>query len=314
MTPAELQQFADISLASSFVGNTLPGYTDRNTDFGIILNGVFGCNNEFSYQLAVLNGDSGDSTRNIFSGNTDDNLAYGARVNWAFLGATGYEEGALRQNTCTWYGELGAWAYYQADRRDWSNLNTNPVIHFDTSTHLRLGADLQLGYGGLSFTGAFNYLDTQFENNELLGGGVAGNPGVGDYTGTAILLQAGYLFPCTAWEIAARFSTITLTEGATANGAAARPEVEGTLSEFGAAINYYLNGHGNKLTLDAAWITASDQVTAVGLNGLVDAYAGYAGFYQASNFANGQLAPAAGAAKSTDNDVLLIRFQWQLAL
>jgi hypothetical protein len=280
MTPPELQQFVDISLASSILGSLLPGYTDRNRDFGFIVHGAIGCNNELGYMISVTNGDSGDSIRNIMDGRTDDHLAYGGRLNWAFAGATGYEEGALRQNTCTWYGELGGWIYYEADRRDFAN----PAASRDQGDLMAAGGDVQVGYGGLSFTGAFHFIDASSDN-----------PLIGDIEGWGILAQAGYLFCDSAFEIAARYSYFKLEQSVL-------PGNDNALTEFGAAINYYLNGHGNKLTLDASYITAEDTLHPF-LANHIDPYPGYAGFFQ----------PIVGGNR-TDNDQILIRFQWQLAL
>ena len=83
-----------------------------------MIHGAFGCQNEWSYMLSVTNGDGGDSIRNVLDITTSDNLAFGGRLNWAFLNPSGYQEGATRQNTCSWYGELGVWAFYYADRFD----------------------------------------------------------------------------------------------------------------------------------------------------------------------------------------------------
>ena len=53
-------------------------------------------------------------------------------------------------------------------------------------------------------------------------------------------------------------------------------------------MNYYIDGHADKVTLDAAFISTDD------INLLTDVYAGY----------NATL----------DSDGLLLRLQWQLAL
>jgi hypothetical protein len=54
-------------------------------------------------------------------------------------------------------------------------------------------------------------------------------------------------------------------------------------------VNYYIDGHGNKLTWDATFITPEDDG-----NFFADVYAGYSA--------------------TDDSDGMLIRFQWQLAL
>ncbi len=90
-------------------------------------------------------------------------------------------------------------------------------------------------------------------------------------------LRAGDL---SAGDIAARFDMNNLT-----------PPGGTELSNWEAAgaINYYLNGHGNKLTVDVTYVDGDD------LGSIPDLYAGY-------NFV------------TPDNSALMIRFQWQLAL
>jgi hypothetical protein len=227
-----------------------------------MVHGSFGCDNELSYMVAVTNGDGGDSIRNVLDVRTDDNLAYSARVNWAFLNPIGYEEGALRQMTCEWYGEVGAWAHYYADRVD--------KPHQVVADWLNFGVDLALGYGGFSFTAAFTIQD--FSDGVFAGA---------DVSGTLWLAQVGYLFPDTAWEVAARVDSITsdLITGS-----------DGTTTEFAFVVNYYLNGHGNKVSLDVSFIDVDEEAFS-----LPDLYAGYS-----------IVAPGDSA--------ILLRFQWQLAL
>jgi hypothetical protein len=263
MTPPELQQFVDISLATSWTGWWMPGYTDRNRDHGVMVHGSFGCENELSYMVAVTNGDGGDSIRNVLDVRSDDNLAYSARLNWAFLKPIGYEEGALRQMTCEWYGEVGAWAHYYADRVD--------KPHTTIADWLSFGVDLALGYGGFSFTGAFTIQDF----SDL---GVSGT----DISGTIWLAQLGYLIPDTAWEVAVRVDGYTVDPSTSASDTSA--------SEIAAVVNYYLNGHGNKLSLDVSLLDTDDPGIV-----LPDAYPGY------NRLGSGDSA-------------ILLRFQWQLAL
>src|SRR5204863_2986114 len=49
MTPPEMQQFVDVSLAAASVGMMMTGWTDRNRDYGVMLHGVLGCDGQFSY-------------------------------------------------------------------------------------------------------------------------------------------------------------------------------------------------------------------------------------------------------------------------
>ena len=61
--------------------------------------------------------------------------------------------------------------------------------------------------------------------------------------------------------------------------------------EFAFGVNYYLNGHANKLQLDVSFLEASE-----GAVGIWSPYPGYL--------------PLLG----NENSQILIRFQWQLAL
>ncbi len=258
MTPPEMQQFVDISMASSFIGQTMPGYTDRNRDYGFLLHGAFGCDGEWQYILGVTNGD-GVVHRNVLDGETSDNFAYSARVNWDIKGHLGYEEGALRSHDCAWAASIGVWAHYYADAAQ-----HNPFEKF--ADRLSYGVDGAFQYGGFSLTAAYNGLTWAPPDGST----------ADDLNASSYLVQAGYLFPGTAWEIAARYSRYEMDDLA----------VDG--SEIGVAVNYYIDGHADKVTLDAAFITADD------FNILGDMYAAY-------------LPTGAG-------DAVLIRLQWQLAL
>jgi hypothetical protein len=263
MTAPELQQFVDIGLASAYIGNELPGYTDRNRDYGIMLHGVIGCDGGWSYLITVTNGD-GPATRNVLDVTSNDNLAYSARVNWDIKGHIGYEEGALHQHDCEWLLSAGAWVYAYTDI-------LNDKTHTSNGDILAWGVDLSAGYGGWSFTGAYNTFDrtdSAFTN---------------DANGWSYFAQVGYLFPDTAWEIAARYGWYTheFDAGGTFGG-----------SEIAAAINYYIDGHSDKLTLDAAWLTGEE-------DGQFEVFDTYAAYWD--NLSDG-------------NTAILIRFQWQLAL
>ena len=85
-----------------------------------------------------------------------------------------------------------------------------------------------------------------------------------------------------AWEIAARYSAYTY---------------EDDLADYGAweaagAVNYYIDGHADKVTLDVAWIGAEDDG-----NYLWDYVNVYPAYWSTG-----------------DSDGLLVRLQWQLAL
>ena len=263
MVAPEHQQFIDVSLGSAWTAAWMPGLTDRNRDHGFMVHGSFGCSNEWSYQIAVTNGDGGDSMRNVLDHRTSDNLAFGARLNYAFLGPIGYVEGALANDSCAWAGEIGVWGHYYADRSD--------KPHAVQGDRLNAGADLALLYGGFSFTGAYNIQ----EHTDVA---VAG----ADWSATSWLAQLGYHFPGTAWEIAGRASSYEWTSPANAVG---------DVFEFAFGVNYYLNGHNNKLQVDVAFLEGTDN--AAGIN---SPYPGYQ------------------ATLGGENSATMLRFQWQLAL
>lgn len=274
MVAPELQQFVDISMASAVTGWLQPGMTDRNRDYGMMLHGAFGCKNEWQYMLAVTNGDGGDGIRNVMNPMTSDNLMYSGRLNWAFLEPIGYTEGATRFESCEWYGEVGVWGSYYADRID--------MPHTKMGNRLMLGGDLALGFGGFSFTGAFTYF--KFSDSDLRGIGSPFN----DEKWLVGLAQIGYLFPGSSWEIAGRLSgyqrTITRVTG----------DIKPKTYAAAGVINYYLNGHANKLSLDFTWIKGK----ADGLQG-----GGYYDVYSGVPLGYG-----------SDGTSFLFRFQWQLAL
>ena len=261
MTEPELQQFVDVSLASAELGASMPGWYGRNYDYGFMVHGVLGCDGAFSYLATVTNGD-GIVHRNVLDGTTTDNLAYSARVNWDFMGHMGYEEGALRQTQCGWVGAVGAWAHYYSDA-----YQHNPFVK--EADKLSWGVDAALGFGGFSLTAAWSMVTWDSEQ-------------FSDVDMTTYLLQVGYLFPGSAWEIAARYS------------AYAADDVGGDFGawEAGGAVTYYVDGHADKVTLDAAWIGAEDDG-----NFTWDEFNVYPAYWHTG-----------------DSDGLLVRLQWQLAL
>jgi hypothetical protein len=264
MTPPEMQQFVDISLASASVGSMMPGYTDRNRDYGIAVHGPLGCDGAWTYLLTVTNGD-GPVHRNVLDGATNDNLAYSARVNWDILGHMGYEECALNQRECEWRLAVGAWGHAYANI-------TQDRSHFNAGQWWNYGVDVAGGYGGLTFCAAYSISTVK-----------DGDPGFIEQESACWCAQVGYLFPGTAWEIAARYSLVTMDMG---SGLAKMTE---GAHEYAFAVNYFIDGHSDKLTLDASFIEGDDLGNHFG-----DVYAGY----EPTGTGNG----------------MLLRFQWQLAL
>jgi hypothetical protein len=236
----------------------MPGYSDRNRDYGFLLHGAFGCDGEWQYMIGVTNGD-GVVHRNVLDGTTSDNFAYSARVNWDIKGHLGYEEGALRSHDCEWAAAVGVWAHYYADAEQ-----HNPFNKF--ADRLTYGADGAFQYGGFSLTAAYSAFTWSPPD------GI----GADDLEGFSYLGQVGFLFPGTAWEIAARYAYYEVSD----------EDLDAT--EIGVAVNYYIDGHADKVTLDVSMLSSDS------INALSDTYAGYSASY--------------------DSDAILIRLQWQLAL
>jgi hypothetical protein len=257
MTPPEMQQFVDISLASALIGQSMPGYSDRNRDYGVLLHGAFGCDGEFQYMVGVTNGD-GIVHRNVLDGQTDDCFAYSARVNWDIKGHVGYEEGALRSHECEWAAAIGAWAHYYTDAQSHNNFSK-------LGDKLEWGVDAAFVWGGFSFTAAYNAYDWEFPTSSV--------------DGFSWFAQAGYLFPGTAWELAVRYGAYEANDST----------LTWTTTEVAVAVNYYIDGHADKLTLDASFLSPDDAG-----NIFADTYAGYSATF--------------------DSDAVLVRLQWQLAL
>ena len=109
------------------------------------------------------------------------------------------------------------------------------------------------------------------------------------------LLSAVLVFG--AWEIAGRWDAYDSENLTPVVGVQQMPLGNGSVSEFAFGVNYYLNGHGNKLSLDVSFIEGDD----AGSVQLFDPYAGYQG-------------AAGGAGTGANTYGTLIRFQWQLAL
>ena len=242
-SPAE-QQFADISLASTAVGTFLPGYSDRNRDYGVAAHGALGRRDEWSYLVTLTNGD-GPPRRNVFDGLTDDNFAYGARVDWRPLGYVGWGEGA-RSDRCPGLDvAVGAWA------------NAYHDVNFDRPHTLLArrsagGLDALARRGGWSFTGAYSAI--HFE-------GSGGLTSTDNLDVQAWLLQAGYRFRDSPLEVAARLDGYSVDPNSTARFGAI---------EFGVAGIFHIDGNRAKVTIDAALLHPEDDG-----NFQADVYAGY---------------------------------------
>jgi hypothetical protein len=258
MTRPEHQQFVDVSMASAWIGQQYVGYTDRNRDYGIALLGDFGGRGEFSYYATITNGD-GPRTRNVLDVTTTDNLAYSARLAWDVRGDVPYVEGSLNQHEREWGVNIGAWAFaFDEITLDKPHTRAGEVWCY--------GVDTAVNYGPWSFTGAYNWAQ---RNDSDVGS---------DYDGWSGLLQLGFHVPNSPWAVAARHSAYSWDyDGSSVKQGGA---------EWGFAVNYYVDGDRNKLTLDATWINGGYEDR----NNLEDVYAGYH--------------------NTNDGDALMFRFQW----
>ena len=263
MVPPELQQFVDVGMAAADVGGMMPGWTDRNRDYGLAFHGALGCDGQVQYLVTVTNGD-GPVHRNVLDGTTNDNLAYAARVNWDVVGHQGYSECAIGYGECEWRLAVGAWAHAYTHV-----VSDRP--HVTASDDLNWGVDVAGGYGGFSFCAAYSGSDMDSDD-----------PAMDTWAG-CWCVQAGYLFPGTAWEIAARYAVIDMEMGT-----GATKMTEGA-TEMAFAVNYFIDGHADKLTADVSFISANDDGNIFG-----SVYPGYE--------------------PTGTGDGMLIRLQWQLAL
>lgn len=263
MVPPELQQFVDISSAAADMGGMMPGWTDRNRDYGLAFHGAFGCDGQFQYLATITNND-GPVHRNILDGTTNDNLAYGLRLNWDIIGRQGYSECAIGYHECEWRLAVGGWAHAYAHV-----VSDRP--HRKMSDDFNWGFDIAGGYGGFSFCAA--YSGSEMDSDD---------PMMTTWAG-CWCVQAGYLFPGTAWEIAARYAVIDMEMGS-----GAFLMVEGA-TEIAFAVNYFIDGHADKLTADVSFISANDDGNIFG-----SVYPGYQ--------------------PTLTGDGMLFRLQWQLAL
>ena len=147
--------------------------------------------------VAVTNGDGGDSIRNVLDSATSDNLAYSARLNWAFLKPhrlQGGRDPSEHLRLVRRGRRVGALLRGPPRRRH------SGLPHTALYDRLAAGLDLALGYGGFSFTGAFTYVD-------LTGSDVFCRRAVDAVAGAGRLP----LPRARPWEIAARWSAYPRT-------------------------------------------------------------------------------------------------------
>ena len=130
------------------------------------------------------------------------------------------------------------------------------------------GVDAQAGYGSWSLSAAYSH--ARLDKSDI--------PGFDRLDGWSWLVHAGYLFPDSAWEVAARYDVHGLD--------AFQRSFGGT--EIAGAVTYYVDGHSDKVTLDLARIRGDHQADVQ-----ADTYAGYS---------------------AVTADAWMLRLQWQLAL
>ena len=74
MVPPELQQFVDVGMAAADVGGMMPGWTDRNRDYGLAFHGALGCDGQVQYLVTVTNEDTDVTETNRYYYDLEDNL------------------------------------------------------------------------------------------------------------------------------------------------------------------------------------------------------------------------------------------------
>src|SRR5262245_11100849 len=131
MTPPEEQQFVDASLGAAWIGDLMPGWTDRNRDIGVRWNfPEFQSARSALRAFATMTNGDGPDVRNVLDALTDDHIAFSARVDWMYFGRYVAEHGIdlrslwteapldAHQGEIT--GGLGAWGYvlHDAHRND----------------------------------------------------------------------------------------------------------------------------------------------------------------------------------------------------
>ena len=262
MTPPEMQQFVDISMASAVIGQHMPGYSDRNRDYGLMVHGALGCDGEWQYMVDDFQRRRPDpSQRDRRPHRRPARLQRAAQL--GHQGPHGLRRGrseAARLRLVGLGGRLGP-------------LLRRPLGR-ELPHALRRPYDVRLdgafGWGGFSFTAAYNMWD--HDSND-----------VSSFDeGSSWFAQLGYLFPDSAWEIAARYGMYSTDH---------TNDFQCGAIEYGAAVNYYIDGHADKLTWDASFISPDGDED---FNEFGDVYAGYSPTFE--------------------SDGMLIRFQWQLAL
>jgi hypothetical protein len=245
MTPPAFQQFADVGIAAGWIGEQMPGFTDRNRDLGLRFDLLSITNRRarsaFTGFLTVTNGD-GPDLRNVLDELSDDHIAISGRFDWNFgfrspLGLDGdlrtsrFAEGALDSHAGEFRGGIGAWGY--------------SLHHVSQHDRWLAGVDGHLTWGGLSATGGYCWANFDGSDTQE------------DFDSSSWYVQVGYLFPGTAFEVAGR------TGGYEDSGDFGA--VEGALG-----VNYYVDGWRNRVTLDATRIWSRDEGNVFGA-----AYPGY---------------------------------------
>jgi hypothetical protein len=228
MVPPEEQQFIDVSLASAFIGMQMPGFTDRNRDFGIRwepFRATFG-RHAIDSVFTVTNGE-GPSMRNVLDQLSDDHVGFSGRLDWSFSSFGRpliHTETAVRQREGEWNVGAGLWAY--------------TLHHASLQDRFLWGVDAHAAWGGLTGNAGYQYV--RFDDSDV----------VEDLHSHSWNIQVGYLFPGTAVEVAGRATRFQ--------------EEFGGGSEYGFGVNYYLNGPSNRLSLDVTWIRAEDEGNFLG--------------------------------------------------
>lgn len=206
---------------------------DRNVGFDIRSTSLL--DHRLHYYLGFYAGEG----RNAFE-LREQNLVYLARVELQPFGKFQDYVEADFERTGPRVAIGGSYAYDKDSRRDQGPLGSPPADGGLTSFHA-LEADFLVKAYGLSVTGEVFWRDGKRE-----GGGALddlGNPipveaprdGMGFFT------QAGYLLPCSAFELTARYGALHPSDG---------PTTLPDRRELGAGAGYYFGQHAFKLQAD----------------------------------------------------------------
>ena len=238
LTSSGRQQFIDRSIID---GAFFPGRQNGIALIGELPSKVL------EYQVGVYNG-NGIANNAL---NDDDEFMTTQRVVWHPFGMMPLEEGGTPYPG-RFKMSVGVAALQNQAR---STPTTTTPSTFDDVDFDRLGAEVALGYRGLSAVAEYVAEETTTERTTVAAPAVTNPRPDGERDG--FYAQVGYLFPNQKFEVAVRHAEMT-TETA-ALGSTARTETEQT--EDRVAVSWYLVKHDYKLQLDYGTLDLENAIT-----------------------------------------------------